>query len=202
MKLILSILFVTTSFHILAQKHCKCSSDEISNWNNRNHGLNEKVLKGQPEFQHPVTSFYRKQGSWYNSDSSQIDNLKNLRGVHRNARSNKDYREIYSIIYNQSNNASHLYYDPVENKGHNNYTAARTAKDAAFILLMDFDNNGNNLNNRSEFKDVAVDALYMRQYEDYYKIPAKYVASNLYRGCKRLMTFLQAYDYLMAEVLR
>ena len=63
---------------VFSQKHCKCNADKIAGWDTRDKGLNHEILNGQPDFQHPVTTFYRNQGSWYNPDKYQNVKLKSI----------------------------------------------------------------------------------------------------------------------------
>ncbi|MCB0736669.1 MAG: hypothetical protein KDC92_04080 [Bacteroidetes bacterium] len=79
MKLIKIILLTILPLTAISQKHCRCNAEKIAGWDTRDKGLNEEVLNGRPEFQHPVTTFYRNQGSWYNPDNDQSQNLNNLR---------------------------------------------------------------------------------------------------------------------------
>ena len=78
MKFLITVILVSSTFYTVAQKHCKCDAKDIANWKYKEIGKNDDVLKGQPEFQHPVTTFYRNQGSWYNPDKDQNVKLKSI----------------------------------------------------------------------------------------------------------------------------
>jgi hypothetical protein len=180
-------------------------------------GKNLEIVGNPLHFQHPVTTFYRwGQNNWFDPLKSQAQNLATLRQMlikafnsdfeHPSTSNFHKFRAVYKNIYDQAQNTEHLYYDPEESEGHSNYTAAKTARACAFVLLAGFNDEGVSLGTTdiAALKNRATSIIKRLEKDENRNDDLYWTGwfsswySKHYWIEKNLIMLLQAYDYLKA----
>lgn len=207
------------SLFCLGQKKCDCDLDDIETGDEGKYTdyLDKESLS------HPLTTFYRKGKNSYYNDSYNQTQLKNsLRSLLKKAYDNdnrvdpqprQSFATLYKSVYGYADRFTSGYSgtQPLDLATPSEYKAqvshfnenANVAKLCAFVALAGIDGDGGGLSNTriDEFRDVAVDAIELLTDEDYalvyYATTLKYWSQHHKIG-QSIISFLQAYDYLMA----
>ncbi|MCB0738987.1 MAG: hypothetical protein KDC92_15870, partial [Bacteroidetes bacterium] len=188
-------------------KHCKCRGWAMTARSKFSDGKHTDILK-DGKLQHPITTFSRENGGWYNPDDDQSTNLASLRqkisSTYINLRNTTDNRmkELYEDILAEANESIGTFDITIDGHESDN---ARIAKAAAMVYLVNMNDDGTTLSSPTTYRDKAINAIQRLKWsssenpDDYYYKPRQGGYSNRsYWLGKTLIMLLQAYDYLKA----